>query len=342
MYPIEEPRVSIVIPNYNGREHLEKCIPAILEQSHRSFQIIVVDNHSSDGSSEFLSAHFPQVKVLPQSVNLGFAGGCNRGVATAIDDLVVLLNNDTVVEPNWLAELVRASEPEEVAVVGSRCLTQGVPPAYYKMNGTLNLLGYNIMRIFSDLRQVFYVSGCAVLIKKKLLPVPFDDDYFLFAEDVYMGWRARLLGYRVLQSPTSVVHHVGSATTSKQRRGFVLYHQQRNRVLNLFLFYEGKTLLKLLPLLVLDMLGKVIEGLTVKPGTFQALLKGYLWLLFNSRRVLEKRRRIQSERRIPDREILKWMSCKLVNTEGRGGRFLNGLSRRYCRLLKLHTVEFNS
>lgn len=342
MRAVDDCRISIVIPNFNGKDYLENCLTSLFQQTLQAMEIIVVDNGSTDGSPAFLRSRFPQVKVLAQATNLGFAGSCNLGVAAAVGDWVVLLNNDTVVEPDWLAELVRTSEPEEVAVVGSRCLTQGVPPAYYEMNGTLNVLGYNIMRVFRDLRQVFYVSGCAVLIKKKLLPVPFDDDYFLYAEDVYMGWRARLLGYGVLQSPRSVVHHVGSATTSKQRRGFVLYHQQRNRVLNLFLFYEGKTLLKLLPLLLLDLLGKVVEGLTVKPGTFQALLKGYLWLLFNSRRVLEKRRRIQSKRRLPDREILKWMSCKLVNAEGGGGRFLNGLSRRYCRFLKLHTVEFNS
>ena len=340
MPTLNDPRVSIVIPNLNGLNYLKDCISSVLSQRYMPFEIIVVDNGSTDGSIQFLRSHFPTVKIIALPENIGFAGGCNRGVIAAKGEWIVLLNNDTVAEPAWLEELVGAARPEDVAVVGSRCPTRGVPEKYYEMNGTLNVLGYNIMGVFEDLQQSFHVSGCAVLFKKEYLAVPFDDDYFLYSEDVYLAWRARLRGYRVIQAPASIVYHVGSATTSRQNRSLILYYQQRNRVLNLLLFYEAGNLLKIGPFLLVDFLGKIVEGLIRKRGTFLALLKGYVWIMVNVPAVLEKRRRLQSERQVPDQEIVRWMVCQLVNGKDSFSTIVNRLSWRYCRLVGIRTVEF--
>ncbi len=330
--------VSIIILNLNGKKLLKNCLDSIYNQNYSPIEIIVVDNGSQDGSVEFLKTNYSDIKVIVKQRNIGFAEGNNIGVKKAKSNLVVLLNNDTIVDKNWLSELVKASSRKEIAVVGSKVITDGVPPEYYQMNGTLNLLGYSIMRVFENLQKSFSVSGCSLLFKKNLLGVPFDGEYFAYSEDVFLCWRARLKGYRVIYQPSSVVYHLGSATMKLQDLSMSFY-QQRNRLLNLFLFYEPFTLLRILPFLVFDFLGKFSLSLFKGADIFFSMIKAYIWFLKNAKMVVKKRKSYQKNRIISDREIIKLMSCKVVNRQNFSGKFLNFLSFKYCRLSGLKTTE---
>lgn len=123
-------KVSIIIPNYNGQNFLGDCIDSIhqIDFERKNYEIIVVDNASSDTSCEFILSVYPDVILIPAERNLGFAGGCNLGIKNSSGEYIVLLNNDTVVDPNWLKELVTvADNDQDVAIVGSKLLFKQDP-----------------------------------------------------------------------------------------------------------------------------------------------------------------------------------------------------------------------
>jgi GT2 family glycosyltransferase len=115
-------KVSVIIPVWNGREYLPGCLDALLAQEYPDFEVIAVDNASVDGSAELIAEQYPQVRLIRSSRNLGFAGGCNAGLKVARGDVLVLLNQDTVVLPGWLLALVEALQQPEVGIVGCKIL----------------------------------------------------------------------------------------------------------------------------------------------------------------------------------------------------------------------------
>ena len=167
--------VSIIIINYNGKEFLADCLKSVMNQSYNDFEIIFVDNGSSDNSLEFVNNNFndEKIKIIKSDENLGFAGGNNLGFKYASGEYIVLLNNDTIVEHDWLKYLIEAMESENnIGIVQSLVLTEGIPDKYYKMNGTINLLGHNIMEIFkigeNGIGEILVATGCSMMIKKSI------------------------------------------------------------------------------------------------------------------------------------------------------------------------------
>ncbi|MGB6120559.1 MAG: glycosyltransferase family 2 protein, partial [Bacteroidota bacterium] len=125
------PLVSIVLVNYNGRDFLEPCLHSLLDQTYQPIEIILVDNGSTDGSVELAQTRFPSVRIVESERNLGFAEGNNAGFAQANGEYVALLNNDTVVEENWLSTLVDRIRNGDLALVCSQVITDGVPGEFY-------------------------------------------------------------------------------------------------------------------------------------------------------------------------------------------------------------------
>lgn len=341
-----DPRVSIVVLNYNGKKYLENCLSSIIKQNGPPYEIIVVDNASSDGSAEYVRSTFPSVRLVENDKNLGFAGGNNRGVEEAKGEFVVLLNNDTTVERGWLAELIAPLERGEAALVSSRVFTEGIDPRYYEKGGTLSLLGYNIMRVFDDDEMLFNATGCSMAFPRSLFPKPFDEDYFCYSEDAFLSFRARFKGLVVKQAPRSVVHHIGSATTNRISSRVTTFYQERNRLLNLLLFFNGKLILKLIPMIIVNFFARLLMAAfksmrfrRQRRKSFIGILHAYLWLATHVPLILEKRRAVQMEKKVDDDRVLAWMSCKVANGENLGSRFLNAAAYAYCRLLGIRTLE---
>lgn len=331
------PLVSVIVLSYNGRDLLDPCLQSLAAQTYPNREVILVDNGSNDGSAACVSERYPEVKVICAEGNLGFAGGNNLGARQARGDFIALVNNDAVAAPDWLEKMTRAFENPRVAVAMAKIYTEGTPAEYYEKNGTLNLIGYNIMRVFDDPTTIFYASGCALMYRRDVVgDEPFDEDYFLYAEDVYLSWRMRLRGYEVVHVPEAVVYHKGSATAKK--RSDTLYYQTRNRLLNCLLFYEGATLLKLVPYFAFDFVAGGVRNAPPLRGLL-AFWGGYLTALLELPAILTKRRMFQSERVVGDGEILRLVSCRLVNEGGVLARWLNGASKLYCRMVGLETVE---
>jgi GT2 family glycosyltransferase len=216
---------SIIIPNWNGvrLQLLPTCLNALAAQTYRDFEIIVVDDCSTDDSREFLAREFPEVRVVVNEKNLGFAPSVNSGIRAARGDIVVLLNNDTEADPAWLAEIARAFEENPRAGMVAcklRLFDQRdhIHSAgdFYRVDGIPGNRGVweKDAGQYDDARGVFGACGGAAAYRKAMLDEigGFDEALGSYCEDVDLNWRARLAGYAVAYAPRAIVYHKVSAT----------------------------------------------------------------------------------------------------------------------------------
>jgi GT2 family glycosyltransferase len=332
----DEALVSVVIVNCNGDGVLGPCLTNVFNQSYRPIEVILVDNASTDGSAEKAVLMFPGIRLIRNESNRGFAPANNQGVAAATGKYVVLLNNDTEVQEGWLPGLLHMLAQPGVSAVTSRVVTDGVPAEFFAMNGTINFLGYNIMRHFSDLSRIFFAGGASLMFRREEVGLPFLDEFFLYHEDVFLSWRLRLQGRDVRMAQDSLVLHRGSVTTKRQPGRLVTFYQERNRMLNALLMYERHTLVLLFPYLIADGLAKLIMSLLGGRKSAAGILDASFWVATHAGWIRHQRREMQNMRRIPDRGILELMSSRVVDADGTAARVLNGLSRAYARITGLH------
>jgi GT2 family glycosyltransferase len=235
-------KVTVIIVNWNGEHFLKDCLSALVAQTVEPFEIILVDNASTDSSLEIVRC-FPSVRVLAQNENLGFAAGNNLAIESASEESewVVLLNPDAFVEPSWLESLLLASHVHsDFDVFGSK-LVKAANPAIldgagdaYHISGLVWRIGHSsLVSTYSERpSEVFAPCAAAAMYRRKVLIEVggFDEEFFCYVEDVDLGFRLRLAGYRCLYVPSSVARHVGSGTTGGQHSDFAVYHGHRNLV----------------------------------------------------------------------------------------------------------------
>jgi hypothetical protein len=218
---------------------LSDCLTSLEDQTFSNFEVLVVDNGSTDDSCNLVRERFPWVRLIRLDHNYGFCGGNNRGIAEASGYYIVLLNNDTKVAPTFLQALFEAAESHPEVGFCASCMLNFYNPSRIDNCGIgLDILkagGYQLGtgKVFSSLykteRYVFGASGGAVLYSRDMLDKigMFDEDFVSHVEDVDLSWRAQLAGYRCLYVPQAIVYHKGAAT-SKQLGSEVLYRIQRN------------------------------------------------------------------------------------------------------------------
>ncbi len=352
--PRKNPRVSVIVLNWNGIRYTVPCIESLKKQSYRDFELIVVDNGSTKDNSVEILKKVRGIRLVLNPDNLGFAGGNNSGVkAASATDYIALLNNDAVVPRNWLAEMVSAMDKNpELGEAMSKVYNRYSEKDYhFGSYGTTTHLLFIALYDFpvseKNYVPIFSSSGGAMLYRRNLVELPFDPDYFIYHEDSYLGWLLRLKGYKVGVVPKAVVYHEGEATIKDVRgmSNFFTYLGERNRMMNIFIFYSPLTLVRLLPLLALTTIFTNLYDFR----RFPLRLKSYLWLMVHFPKVLSKRFRVQGQRRVPDSRITPFLSAKLFEeSHFRSGkfraivRFLNKLSVAYCMILRIKSVELNS
>ena len=323
---------SVVIVNYNGGEFISGCLDAVFAQSIAPLEVIVVDNNSTDGSAEHIASHYPEVTLLRSGSNLGFAGGCNLGVAAARGKWIVLLNPDTRPRREWLASLTDAASSSPPGdLVTSVVITRGVQSTVLESEVRLTILGHLVRCIDRTGDFAFAAAGAAMCFEKTYYPVPFPEDYFLYHEDVFLSWRARLLGRRVHLVRRSVVEHLGSAITSRVP-ALVSYHQEKNRLANCLVFYDDRTFALLSPLLFLDLLTHLFLHPT-------ATRRALVWVLWNAPRLKTLHRSVQGSRLATDSELMQDFTVSLVQAQGPAREVATLLAASYCRLLRLPFLE---
>ena len=237
-------KVSVVTPNYNGKDFLYAYFESLIKNSNEIGEVIIVDNGSTDGSQEFIrnyreNVDFPIV-LIENSQNLGFAEAVNQGISKARYDYVFSLNNDTVVEKSAILELLTLLNTDEMIFSASSKMVQFNSPDliddagdYYTLLAYTKKRGNNQnLNKFIEVSEVFSSCAGAALYRKDLLEElgGFDSEFFAYMEDVDLGYRARINGYKNLFCPNAVVYHIGSATTGSQYNEFKVRLAARNNV----------------------------------------------------------------------------------------------------------------
>ncbi len=253
------PLVSVVVVNYNGLRFLRKCLDSLLAQTYKNVEIILVDNCSTDGSTSFIKANYPSVRLIENEANLGFSQGNNIGIRSSSGELIAALNNDTEATSQWLEALVKAAEShDDVGMCASKML-------FMKRPGIIDSTGVCISRsgacwdrgmferdsgqyVFGE---VFGPCAGAALYKKKMLDETglFDEDFFAYMEDVDLAFRGRLAGWKCMYVPEAVVYHFHGGTAGYGSE-FTIYYGNRNIIWNAIKNYPMSLLLTALPFII--------------------------------------------------------------------------------------------
>ena len=235
---MENKRVTVIIPNYNGKAYNEKCLDSLRRQSFKDFNIVVVDNASDDGSVELIEEHYPEVKLIRLSENFGFSRAVNEGIRVSNTEFIILLNNDTEATDTFIEELVHAIDgKEEVFSVAAKMLQMANPD---KIDGAGDLycaLGWAFAigkgrnkKYYDKERTVFSACAGAAIYRRAIFEIIgyFDEFHFAYLEDVDVGYRARIMGYRNIYTPKAVVYHVGSGFSGSRYNSFKIRLAARN------------------------------------------------------------------------------------------------------------------
>lgn len=322
----DRPLVSIIILNYNGADVVTKCIESVLATEYSNFEVIFVDNDSVDGSYQSIAKQFGsdgRLVFVRNNVNKGFAEGNNIGLAHAKGSYITLLNNDTVVERDWIAETIMVAESDEkIGIIQSKLFFWYNPEMLESAGAFIDKTGYGFERgfvkgkaMYNNVDEIFYANGAAVTINKKALKKAsaekielFDNDFFFAYEDVDLSWRMKLAGYKTVIAPRSTVYHRRSTTTSR-KRGRLVFHHCKNRILTLIKNYSLMNLLRYLPLLII--LESVRASSSFVSGQSEstfAMLRAFLWNLTNFKRSWKKRMVVQYLiRQTPDQYVTMLM-----------------------------------
>jgi len=217
------PLVSVIIPNWNGVELLRGCLDSLRAQTYSQVEVIVVDNASTDNSVPMTQADYPEVKLVILPANLGLTGGVNAGIEAAGGEIIALLNNDAEADEKWVENMVRSLETHpDAGIVASKMLLFDRRDILNSAGDTYGLDGLPANRgvwekdigQYDDDIHVFGACGGAVAYRKLMLDVigGFDEDLFMYCEDVDMNWRAQIAGYGCVFAPDAMVYHRLSAT----------------------------------------------------------------------------------------------------------------------------------
>lgn len=241
---MQEPLVSISILNWNGKKMTAECLKSLKKLKYQNYEVIVVDNGSEDGSVEFFKKNFPDIHLVCHKENKGFTGGHNAAHRVMRGKYLCLLNNDMVVDPGWLKNLVKVIEedPKIGACGGGMFEWNKDHPVYNKNNPLWTIRYINKYTGFpwqekdhEEFKEADYLSGGATLIRKDLIDRIgfFDDRFFAYAEDRDLSARMKRAGYKTMYVPKAFIWHKGSATAKKV--GYLAnYWQYRNHLFFLF------------------------------------------------------------------------------------------------------------
>lgn len=311
----ELPLVSIVIVNYNGMAHLEKCLSSLMECNYRKYEVILVDNNSTDSSVEFVQKNYPSVNVIKLDKNYGFAEPNNIGAKSAKGELLLFLNNDTITTPDFITELVNAAkENPGVAIFQSLLL---------KPDGSIDSSGdfidtygraYSSREKISEIRPILSARGASMMVRKDVFwdLGGFDEKYFVSFEDVNLGLQAWICGYNVVAVPKSIVYHLGGQTMQKLD-SLISFHGVKNTLILRLTNFEITFAMRGITVLFFVIMMRKFFGVSVikdpeKISTlpsFKIILHDLVWILKNLDYVISKRRAINSRRIRTTKELVK-------------------------------------
>ena len=335
--------VSIIILNYNGEKYLEDCLESIFRETKRDFEVIVVDNNSPDKSGDKFSKKYQNCKFILNEKNEGVSEGLNVGIKNSNGEYIVLLNNDLIVAPKWLDYLFEAYEKNGSGLYQPKFLKMSDRSIIDSAGNLINIFGFGFSREkgkkdvlkYNSIEEIGFAAGTCMFTAKEIFDKVgyFDKKLFAYNEDLDLGWRARLLGYKSFYVPESIVYHHGSAQWKWSGEKFYLL--ERNRWIVLLSNYNTGTILKLLPSLLILEIALLI--FFAKKRMLIKKLRSYGGIIRLNNHITKRKKSLKRVAGFNDQEILKSFSCSIETplevSETENIDKFNKLLKNLCKLV---------
>lgn len=328
---MSSPFVSVILVNWNGREYLGECLGSLRSQTFTDFEVVLVDNGSTDGSVEYIGSYFPEFsRIIRNEENRGFARGNNQGIRVARGKYIALLNNDARADSHWLEELVKAGEEDPLTgMLASKVYLQGRGRVIDNVGHLIYRDGLNRGRgrlevdqgQYDGKEEVLFPSGCAALYRLQMLDEIglFDEDFFAYGDDTDIGLRGRLAGWRCLYVPQAVVYHRYSQSSGPYSP-LKAFLAERNRVwiavkyfpLSMLLKSPFYTLLRFLLQGYGALVGRGAAGKFSQEyspfSLLKILLRAYVSASQGLPKMWRKRKEIRKLTKVSQKEIYSWFN----------------------------------
>lgn len=324
--------VSVIIVNFNGQKYLGNCLRSIVKNTCRDYEIIIVDNHSSDDSVNYVKKKFSRylgkIKLIELEKNFGPAYARNQAVKQSVGEILAFLDNDTEVDKNWLLSAKKEfTNNKKLGCLQSKLLLLDQKNRFDYAGDYLNQFGLLTHRAtYGDLDQaqfqekaiIFAAKSAGMFIRKDIFEKigGFDDDYFIYMEETDLCWRSWLLGYKTIYLPTSIVYHGFSGSFKLLNRAFATrnlrFHGTKNYILTNLKNLSPKYLLFILPKLIFIYITYSFYLLFLK-GQFRGFyftILGILWNFVHLKSTLSKRYFIQKNRVLSDEKLFPYIFKK--------------------------------
>ena len=307
----ESPLVSVIVLNYNAGELLVNCVNSLKKSEYTNLEILVVDNISSDGSQKKCKEEFPDIRLIQNEKNLGYCGGNNVGIREAKGEFIVILNPDTIVDPNWLNELIIAYDKFGEGLYQPKILSLNEENIIQSTGNMLHVFGFGFARDkgnkiidkIEEIEKIGYASGTCLFTSKKVIDkVGYLDEFlFLYHDDLDLGWRAAQIGINSYHVPKSKIFHVESYSLKWSANKF--YWLERNRKYCLLTHYSKETYEKMrFSLALVDLFVWAFYFSKVFLG---AKIKAEIEIKKNKEHILRKYQELEDKKIITDKELIK-------------------------------------
>lgn len=320
-------KVSIVIVTWNKKNLLKRCLESLNKQSYKNFQIILVDNGSTDGTINFIKKYYPRIKIVAFQKNLGFSKGANEGIKTSKSEYVILLNNDTIVDEDYIKNLLKTMNrlkfkgycgcaPKMIDFFDRNVLVSA--------GDMMNDVGQSFPRgldenkdSFNKGEEVFLVTGGASIFRRKVFEEIgfFDEDYFVYGEDSDWCFRAQLAGYKFYYEPKALVFHQCRATTKNMSK-VIDYFEFRNMTITILKNFPLKLLFKKWRFVTIPLVHfNTIFYMAIK-GCLKEAIRADFWIITHLIRIIKERLLIQSKRKVSIDYLDNWLVPKKLRFYG--------------------------
>lgn len=315
---MKAPFISVIIVNWNGKSLLHNCLTSLMRGSYKNYEILFVDNASSDGSADYIKKHFPSVTIIQNTKNLGFAGGHEVALQKAKGEAILLLNTDTVVQKDVVEKLVRVLySRKKIAAVQPKILFDAQKNlidsigCFFLSNGLLYHFGRekpHTVPLYNKEMDVFSAKAVCLLLRRDAIEQVglFDQDYYAYFEETDLCMRLWLAGYRVVYTPSTSVLHVGGASSCQSDSRFIQFHSQKNAICTYLKNLSFSNLIYMIPkLLLFYACASVFYLITGKTVDAIIPIKAIWWNTVHIRETLRKRYIVQYVmRRVSDGDYL--------------------------------------
>ena len=327
----ENPLVSVIVLNYNAGELLLNCIESVKKSAYKNLEIILVDNISTDKSQEICKEKYPDIKLIQNDENFGYCEGNNIGIREAEGDYIIILNPDTIVESNWIEELISAYNKFGEGLYQPKHLSLNEKTVYMSAGNMLNIFGFGYAREkgnkdenqFNKIEEISYASGTCLFTSSAVLKKVglFDPFIFLYHDDLDLGWRASQLGIKSYYVPTSLIYHAESYSLKWNAEKF--YWLERNRKYCILTHYSKQTYSKIFPtLLVVDFF---VWMFYLTKGFLGSKIRAELDIIKNRKAIKIKYEELESKKIISDKELIIKFPDSLYVPSNVSGKNINSV-----------------